>query len=264
MKRKVKKYAEGDLVEKEGKGFFGETQKWKEDKEGRKFTDSGNRYYSADDVKGKLSGLFGGKKEEAKYDDSKSVGDANKSSSYYKSEEEPHRQMTDRMTNKPEPAGKTFLREEADIDYKSEKKAAPTPRKVDSKIEAAAPAPKKAKASMDAGIPKDTKSTRMPSGYDKLDVSEKPSVGKSSTAYTRAGTAVKSSNEPNAEDVAAANKKFVEKMKKQNKENEATFKRIGDVFSSKNPNRSYKSGGSVRSSASKRADGCAIRGKTRA
>ena len=42
-----------------------------------------------------------------------------------------------------------------------------------------------------------------------------------------------------------------------------TFKRIGDAFSNKSPNRSYKSGGSVRS-ASSRADGCAIRGKTRA
>lgn len=248
MKRKVKKYADGDLVEKEGKGFFGETQKWKEDKEGRKFTDSGNRYYSADDVKGKLSGLFGGKKDEDEPKKSTTMP-----SGYEKLD----------VSEKTTPSGKTYLREEADIDYKSEKKAAPAPRK--SKIEAAAPAPQKAKASMDSGIPKDTKSTRMPSGYDKLDVSEKKSMGKDATPMgrTRAGTAVKSSNEPKAEDVAAANEKFVAKMKKQGEENEARKERIKSMFSSKSPNRSYKSGGSVKS-ASARADGCAIRGKTRA
>ena len=256
MKRKVKKYADGDLVEKEGKGFFGETQKWKEDKEGRKFTDSGNRYYSADEVKGKLSSIFGGKKEDEpkksttmpsgyeKLDATEGNARTRQISDYAKkSDEEPSK-----------PAGKTFLREEADIEEKPAKKAAaPAPRK-------AAPAPK---ASMDSGIPKDTKSTRMPSGYDKLDVSEKPSVGKSSTAYTRAGTAVKSSNEPKAEDVAAANEKFVAKMKKQNEENEARKERIKSIFSSKSPNRSYKSGGSVKSSASSRGDGCAVRGKTK-
>jgi len=246
MKRKVKKYADGDLVEKEGKGFFGETQKWKEDKEGRKFTDSGNRYYSADDVKGKLSGLFGGKKDEDEPKKSTTMP-----SGYEKLD----------VSEKTTPSGKTYLREEADIDYKSEKKAAPTPRK-------AASAPK---ASMDAGIPKDTKSTRMPSGYEKLDVSEKKSMGKDSTPMkkdapvgrTRAGTVVKSSNEPKAEDVAAANEKFVAKMKKQGEENEARRERIKSFFSTKSPNRSYKSGGSVKSSASSRGDGCAVRGKTK-
>jgi hypothetical protein len=262
MKRKVKKYAEGDLVEKEGKGFFGETQKWKEDKEGRKFTDSGNRYYSADEVKGKLSNLFGGKKDE---DKSETYVDKQlKRAKDMPDVEEPRRQMTDYIKKSNSTSEPTGYKEDT-----SEPVKKVATRKVVSKIEAAAPEPKKAKASMDVGIPKDTKSTRMPTGYEKLDVSEKPSVGKDakpmkeSVARTRAGTVVSRSSEPSAEDVAAANKKFVEKMKNQNKENEATFKRIGDVFSSKSPNRSYKSGGSVRS-ASARADGCAIRGKTRA
>jgi len=64
--KKVKRYnGENDsLVEKEGKGFFGERQKWKEDSSGRKFVDvkdpltgrvtGQNRYYSADDIKSKL------------------------------------------------------------------------------------------------------------------------------------------------------------------------------------------------------------------
>lgn len=105
----------------------------------------------------------------------------------------------------------------------------------------------------------------MPSGYEKLDVSEKKSIGKDAAPMgrTRAGTAVKSSNEPKAEDVAAANEKFVAKMKKQGEENEARRERIKSFFSSKSPNRSYKSGGSVKSSASSRGDGCAVRGKTK-
>lgn len=124
MKRKVKKYADGDLVEKEGKGFFGETQKWKEDKEGRKFTDSGNRYYSADEVKGKLSSIFGGKKEDEpkksttmpsgyeKLDTTEGNARTRQISDYAKkSDEEPSK-----------PAGKTFLREEADIEEKPAKK----------------------------------------------------------------------------------------------------------------------------------------------
>jgi hypothetical protein len=247
MKRKVKKYADGDLVEKEGKGFFGETQKWKEDKEGRKFTDSGNRYYSADDVKGKLSGLFGGKKEEDEPKKSTTMP-----SGYEKLD----------VSEKTTPSGKTYVNQEyKEEEEKPAKKAAPATRK-------AAPAPK---ASMDAGIPKDTKSTRMPSGYEKLDVSEKKSMGKDATPMkkdapvgrTRAGTVVKSSNEPKAEDVAAANEKFVAKMKKQGEENEARRERIKSFFSTKSPNRSYKSGGSVKSSASSRGDGIAMRGKTK-
>ncbi len=269
MKRKTRKFDDGGKVyDKEDEGILGGKVKYREDSEGRKYTaapsnpmmrNSGEqRYYSVDDVKGKLSSLFGGKKEDEpkksttmpsgyeKLDATEGNARTRQISDYIKkSDEEPAK-----------PAGKTFLREEADTEEKPVKKAAaPAPKK-------AAPAPK---ASMDAGIPKDTKSTRMPSGYEKLDVSEKKSLGSDAKPMgrTRAGTVVKSSNEPNAEDVAAANKKFVEKMKKQNKENDATFKRIGDVFSSKSPNRSYKSGGSIKSSASSRGDGIAMRGKTK-
>jgi hypothetical protein len=263
MKRKTRKFDDGGKVyDKEDEGILGGKVKYREDSEGRKYTaapsnpmmrNSGEqRYYSVDDVKGKLSSLFGGKKEDEpkksttmpsgyeKLDATEGNARTRQISDYIKkSDEEPAK-----------PAGKTFLREEADTEEKPVKKAAaPAPKK-------AAPAPK---ASMDAGIPKDTKSTRMPSGYEKLDVSEKKSLGSDAKPMgrTRAGTVVKSSNEPNAEDVAAANKKFVEKMKKQNKENEFKFS------TSKSPNRSYKSGGSVKSSASSRGDGCAVRGKTK-
>lgn len=246
MKRKVKKYAEGDLVEKEGKGFFGETQKWKEDKEGRKFTDSGNRYYSADDVKGKLSSLFGGKKEAPKSVDSEPVGDANKSSSYNtraKSEEEPRRQITDYIKkSEPEepakPAGKTYVNE----GYKEE------PAK---KVVAKKAAPKAApKASMDAGIPKDTKSTRMSSGYENLDPrspqEKSRSMGQGVIKYEKGRS------------MSDWSRNLGKKP-----ESDEEDKPSRSIFATKSPNRSYKSGGSVKS-ASARADGCAIRGKTRA
>jgi hypothetical protein len=296
MKRKMRKFDDGGKVyDKEDEGILGNKINYREDSEGRKFVagrpnpmdrnPQEQRYYSKDDVKkglsdvgDKISNFFGGKKE-AKYDDSKSVGDANKSSSYYKSEE------TSRKSEPEEPAkGKTFLREEADIDYKSEKKA-----------KKAASDDRKSLGDKATRLPgnaadKDKKVTKLPGrGDDKKPLGkgatpmkaeddkpakyedDKVNIGSQGSfkfdskpvARTRAGTVVKSSDEPSALDVAAAKQKSAERLKKQYKENDATFKRIGDAFSSKSPNRSYKSGGSVRS-ASSRADGCAIRGKTRA
>ena len=89
MKRKIKKFAEGDRVKeynREDEGLFGAKIKYREDEDGRKYTagkanpfdrnPQEQRYYSVDDVKNKLSGLFGGKKEDtSKYDDLKSVGE---------------------------------------------------------------------------------------------------------------------------------------------------------------------------------------------
>ena len=98
MKRKIKKFAgnEGSVVydkyNREDEGLLGAKIKYREDEEGRKYTAGRanpmdrasvargdvqeQRYYSADDIKSKLSGLFGGKKEDtSKYDDLKSVGE---------------------------------------------------------------------------------------------------------------------------------------------------------------------------------------------
>ena len=85
MKRKIKKFAEGDRVyDKEDEGLFGAKIKYREDEDGRKYTagkanpfdrnPQEQRYYSADDIKGKLSGLFGGSRDESKFSDLKSVG----------------------------------------------------------------------------------------------------------------------------------------------------------------------------------------------
>jgi hypothetical protein len=86
MKRKAKRYDEGGKVYKEeDEGLGGAKIKYREE-EGRKYTEGKanpfdrnpqeQRYYSMDDVKDKLSGLFGGKKEDtSKYNDLKSVGE---------------------------------------------------------------------------------------------------------------------------------------------------------------------------------------------
>jgi hypothetical protein len=86
MKRKAKRYDEGGKVyDKEDEGLLGAKIKYREDEEGRKYTagranpmdrnPQEQRYYSADDIKGKLSGLFGGKKEDtSKFDELESVG----------------------------------------------------------------------------------------------------------------------------------------------------------------------------------------------
>jgi len=72
------------------------------------------------------------------------------------------------------------------------------------------------------------------------------------TTRTRAGTVVPGRAEPSKEDVDRAMSSLSEKLKKQ------SF----DLSPSKSPNRSYKSGGKV-SSASSRGDGIAQRGKTK-
>ena len=89
MKRKVKKFSEGNRVyDKEDEGLLGAKIKYREDEEGRKYTagranpmdrnPQEQRYYSVDDIKGKLSGLFGGSSEDSKsfskFRDLESVG----------------------------------------------------------------------------------------------------------------------------------------------------------------------------------------------
>jgi len=282
MKRKMRKFDDGGKVyDKEDEGILGNKIKYREDSEGRKYTASPSnpmmrtpseqRYYSMDDVKGKLSGLFGGKKEDEpkksttmpsgyeKLDATEGNARTRQISDYVKkSDEEPAK-----------PAGKTYLNEEADIEEKEapKKKVAPVVKK--SKIEAAAPATKKASAEEEKKpAPSPAKAEdKKPVGKDATPMKEETAkIGSQGSfkfdskpvARTRAGTIAKSSSdEPSALDVAAAKQKSAEKLKKQYKENEFKFS------TAKSPNRSYKSGGSVRS-ASSRADGCAIRGKTRA
>ena len=305
MKRKVKKYADGDLVEKEGKGFFGETQKWKEDKEGRKFTDSGNRYYSADDVKSKLSGLFGGKKEEAKYDDSKSVGDANKSSSYYKSEEAPRRQISDYVKKSESTSEPTGYKEDMD-EPAPRKKAAPKKASPDAGF-----TKKDTRTTKDAGFTKKDTRTTKDEGFTKKepvksvvfkrdifrDDDDDEPVSKPTAPAVRKvvkDTVTKVSNKaadttvPKAFDMKTGNKtvygtkttdvfreneerrrkaiadKEAKKAKSDEENREFRSRSLSPALRKGGAVKKMASGGMARSSASKRADGCAIRGKTRA
>jgi hypothetical protein len=264
MKRKMKKFNEGGETkyDKEDKGLFGGKVNYREDSEGRKFVagtpnalerfPQEKRYYSMDDVKGKLSGLFGGKKEAPKSVDSEPVGDANKSSSYNtraKSEEAPIRKIEDYIKkSEPEepykPTGKTVLNKEADIDEKSAKKVV-AKKVVTKKVEP--------KASQDSGFPKDTKSTRMPSnsGSRFKGRSENP-------IQSTIDSATKTLDRRTNEQKMADRVRFVAEGRKKEKADELGYgiKKGGMV-------KKYASGGSVKS-ASARADGCAIRGKTRA
>ena len=285
MKRKMKKFNEGGETKynREDEGLFGGKINYREDDEGRKFVagkanpmdrnPSEQRYYSKDDVKkglsdvgDKISNFFGGKKESSssKFDELESVGGASRRPRTIqeqisgKSEEAPVRKIEHYIKKSDEapakPAGKTYVNQE----YKEE----PEKKK-------AAPAVKKAKASQDSGFPKDTKSTRMPSGhaaiYDKLDVREKKpptnSRFKGRSENPIQGTidsATKGLDRRTNEQKMADRVRFVAEGRKKEKADELGYgiKKGGMV-------KKMASGGSVKS-ASARADGCAIRGKTRA
>jgi hypothetical protein len=250
MKRKVKRYDSGGNVKTRsddeiewanskpmggaGQQYPGEGWKQREKEQGEKNLKAFKNFF--------------GMKEAPKSVDSEPVGDANKSSSYNtraKSEEAPTRKIEDYIKkSEPEepykPTGKTYVNE----GYKEE----PAPKK---KIVAKKAAPKAApKASMDAGIPKDTKSTRMPSGYENLDPrspqEKSRSMGQGVIKYEKGRS------------MSDWSRNLGKKP-----ESDEEDKPSRSIFATKSPNRSYKSGGSVKS-ASARADGCAIRGKTRA
>lgn len=264
MKRKMKKFNEGGKTyDQETDGLFGGKIKYREDSEGRKFiagkatpferNPQEQRFYTRDDVKKglsdvgeKISNFFGGKKETPKSVDSEPVGDANKSSSYNtraKSEEEPRRQITDYIKkSEPEepykPTGKTVLNKEADIDEKPAKKV--VAKKVVAKKEAAAP--KVGTNTLD-DKPAKYEDTKVNIGNQSF--SPKPyKPGISKERQEKADKAVYAGWRKNKIDMTK--RKSAEDMK---------YDEQGNAF---------KRGGSVRKSASARADGCAIRGKTRA
>ena len=145
MKRKVKKFSEGDRVyDKEDEGLLGAKIKYREE-DGRKYTagkanpfdrnPQEQRYYSVDDIKGKLSGLFGGSSEDSKsfskFRDLESVGGPSRSPRTIEEQigpkakpkadvEEPIRKITDYSTNK----GTTTV-DKKDAPYEVEKAEPP-------------------------------------------------------------------------------------------------------------------------------------------
>jgi len=143
MKRKAKRYDEGGKVyDKEDEGLLGAKIKYREDEEGRKYTagranpmdrnPQEQRYYSADDIKGKLSGLFGGSRDESKFSDLESVGGKSRRARTIEEQigrkaepkadaEEPRRKFSDRNQS-----GAQSTVSEEDAPYKVEKVAPKT------------------------------------------------------------------------------------------------------------------------------------------
>jgi hypothetical protein len=318
MKRKMKKFNEGGKTyEKEDEGFFGSKINYREE-DGRKYVagtpnamdrnPQEQRYYSVDDVKSKLSGLFGGKKEDSssKFDELESVGGAGRRPRTIqeqisgKSEEAPIRKMTDSMTNKPKAADKTFLREEADIDYKPAKKVESKKTSPDAGF-----TKKDNRTTKDAGFTKKDNRTTKDEGFTKKerpksvvfkpDVFEeekeqaapvvrkviKETVAKESkkaadttvpkafdmksgnkTVYGTTTTDVFKQNEERKRKAAAD--KEAKKAKSDEENREFRSRSLSPALKKGGTVKKMASGGMARSSASKRADGCAIRGKTRA
>ena len=326
MKRKVKKFNGEDgsrVYNKEDEGLFGGKINYREDSEGRKFVagkpnpydrnPAEQRYYSASDVKDKLSGLFGGKKEEAKAEEPtyKSRGDRFADTNV---EERPRKaeDYIKKSESKAEgPTGTTYLREEADIDYKSPKKAAaPAPRKAASKKTALDEGftKKDTRTTKDVGFTKkDTKTTkdegftektRPKSVVFKSDIfrDDEPETKKSApvarkvvketvakvsdkaadtstpkafdmktgnkTVYGTTTTDVFKQNEERK--IKAAADKAAKKAKSDEENKEFRSRSLAPALRRGGTVKKMASGGMARSSASKRADGCAIRGKTRA
>jgi hypothetical protein len=249
MKRKVKKYDDGGKVyDKEDEGLLGGKVKYREDSEGRKFVagtpnpfdrnPEEKRYYSMGDVKNKLSGLFGGKSDDEpkksttmpsgyeKLDASEGNARPRQISDYIKKSE----------PKAEEPAGKTYVNE----GYKEEPAKKTAPKKAASK----------ASEKVGKGYEDVTRSLRgsekVGKGYEGLDVRdsrEKSGSGKN-TFLTK-------------ERQEKADKAYYAGWGNKSKTRSAADIRAGRSAEG------MKKGGKVKS-ASARADGCAIRGKTRA
>jgi hypothetical protein len=264
MKRKIKKYAEGKAVTTRSddeiewansKPMGGAGQQYPGEGWKQREKEQGEKNWSA------IKNFFGGKKEDSssKFDELESVGGAGRRPRTIqeqisgKSEEAPIRNIKDYIKTSPKeeakPAGTTHVNE----GYKEEpakkvKKVASEDKKSLGDKATRLPGNAADKDKKPTPLPgKDTKSTRMPIGYDKLDLrssEEKYKPGISKERQEKADKAVYAGWRKNKIDMTK--RKSAEDMKYDEQGN------------------AYKRGGSVRKSASARADGCAIRGKTRA
>jgi hypothetical protein len=276
MKRKMRKFSEGgETYDKEDEGILGGKVKYREDSEGRKYTagkanpmdrnPSEQRYYSMDDVKGKLSGLFGGKKEETYIDKqlkrAKEMPDVEEKptgiASGFKSSE-PKFERNDNEKSMPDvkkAAPRKAAPKEKDAEYvrkaanDSLKEAAPAPKKAKAEEEKK-PAPSPAKAADKKPLGKEEKK-----GFSL-------SMGK--TDEEREAQA-KANREALSESVSGLSKYFRNPFtEKKEEKKEKPFVRKLNSKPTADQMKKMAKGGMARSSASKRADGCAIRGKTRA
>lgn len=262
MKRKVKKFAEG--------GTNIRTRTDEEFAEDSKFGGYGKympktKSYSMDEVKSGIGKLLGGKSSAAEdrttssgVDDYETMGKRAGATSPFSGPKEYISESIQEDTEKESPKGiasgfksgeSKFKRNDNEVKMPSVKKKV-TP-KTDSK-RASQSFPIKDEASGSQSFPLRGSSGATSSSALTRAGTESRTPDVMGTARTRAGTVIPGREEPRKEDVDRAMASLNEKMKKQ----------AFDLSPSKNPNRSYKSGGKV-STASSRGDGIAQRGKTK-
>jgi len=283
MKRKVRKFSEGDRVyDKEDEGLLGAKIKYREDEDGRKYTagkanpfdrnPQEQRYYSMDDIKGNLSGLFGGKSKAAEseedYTDAKRRARTieeqikgrpgreieGKEFAPYRRTPEPEKGSTLKPEPAPSKGGTTYTNEEAinRVDTKPNKEAAPKKekREVDAPKknvgESAKPLPGVSKdKDKPKNLPGKKEKEKEPTPYK--DVVKSEDVGSQSFASPKKEPPLRKVGEAIKGTLENANKPFRSSMYDKMK--------------------GRKDGGSIKmakgGSASSRGDGIAARGKTR-
>lgn len=248
MKRKTKRYDDGGKVyDKEDEGLLGGKVKYREDSEGRKFVagtpnpfdrnPEEKRYYSAGEAKNKILGLFGGKSDDEpkksttmpsgyeKLDATEGNARVRQIGDYIKKSE---------PKEEAKPAGTTHVNEE----YKE----APAKKVVAKKAAPKAAAPKVGTNTSDD----------KPAKYEDT----KANIGNQSFASKPYKPGISKERQEKADKAVYAGwRKNKIDMTKRKSAEDMKYDEQGNA---------YKRGGSVRKSASARADGCAIRGKTRA
>ena len=264
MKRKIKKFAgdEGSVVR---------TRSDKEFEEDSKYGGYGRympktKEYTVDEVKEKLSGMFGGKKEDtSKFDELESVKKTKTLAEQIgrKDEEAPRRKITDYSTNKgtttvseedapykvekttPSAKGKGFIPADDADKPKADKKAAAPKKNVG---EDAKPLPGKKDNAKPQNLPGKKEKEKEPTPYK--DVVKSEDVGSQSFAPPKKEPPLRKIGKAIKGTLENANKPFRSSMYDKMKGR----KDGGSIKMAK--------GGSV-SSASSRGDGIAQRGKTK-
>ena len=275
MKRKMKKFAEGKAVTTRSddeiewassKPFGGAGQQYPGEGWKEKQKEQGEKNLAS------FKNFFGGKKDEESESDYSSASRRPRTIEEQigrKAEDKPAKGIASNFKSS-EPKFERNDNEKSLPDVKKAKKAASDDKKPLG--DKATPLPGKAddkdkKVTLLPG--KDTKATRMPIGYDKLDLSDKeeaPTKGFSTrmgkTDEEREAQA-KANRKALSESVSGISKYFRNPFTEEREEKKKSFERKLNAKPTADQMKKMAKGGKVKS-ASARADGCAIRGKTRA
>jgi len=241
MKRKVKKYAGGNLVDSSGnpvRSSSGEAVRTRfgKDEEDRPMS-SGVEDYATMGKRASAVSPFSGPKE---YISDSLKEDTGKESS--------------KETESPKGIASGYKSGESKYERDDNEVSMPSERKKSSAVKPKLKIENPVKfATQSFGIKEEASPS---SAKTRAGTSARTPDIETGSARTRAGTMIKGREEPSKEDVDKSMSSLADRIRKQDQENSFVFK------PNKSPNRSYKSGG-MTSSASSRADGIAQRGKTK-